>query len=165
MKSRTACAPWTASRLCTGAAPGSRHARFLGQGVRRRFTLQSYTGHANQSTKSLRRICNRSSCLEKFSIDTWPAARLFGKALARQRRGCYRTKFSSVPPTCRCDRGLQAGCLVSRCASVRRCGPDPFGRKRRASGRSQAALRRRLQRAKRKTIFRKTLTQPNWPTT
>src|SRR5438445_13623999 len=46
-------APWTPSRLRSGRGPGSRHARFLGQGVRRRFTLQSSTGHANQSTKSL----------------------------------------------------------------------------------------------------------------
>jgi 3-oxoacyl-[acyl-carrier protein] reductase len=47
---------WTASRLRSGRGPGSRHARFLGQRLRRSFTLQSHPGHANQSPKSVRRI-------------------------------------------------------------------------------------------------------------
>src|SRR6266404_8351065 len=45
----------TTARLRSGRGPGTRHARFLGQRLRRRFALRSDASDAHQSTKSLRR--------------------------------------------------------------------------------------------------------------
>src|ERR1700736_1908073 len=58
---------WTATRVRSGHGPGTRDARFLGQGLRRRFTLQSHTSHANQSTKSLLRIWQQGAAVSKSS--------------------------------------------------------------------------------------------------
>src|SRR5439155_3224527 len=78
--SRTA---WTAARLRPGRGLGTRHARFLGQRLRRRFALRPDANHAHQSAKSLRRIWQQAAALSKGSRSIHGrAGRLFRQSSA-----------------------------------------------------------------------------------
>jgi len=88
----------------------------------------------------------------------------FGKALAAPKARDVVEEIFFGTARMADDPRIPAGCLMVQGALA--CG-DASVRKEVAARRAAAevALRRRLQRAKRKAIFRKTLTQPTWPIT
>src|SRR5206468_10814205 len=110
-------------------------------------------------------LATRSSFLARFSIDTWTGRLLIlAKLWRHRRRGMWSKKYSSAPPGWRMIPGFQqdASWFKARWRAEIR----PFGRRwlrgvRRPKLHCVAAFNEQSAKA----IFRKTLTQPNWPST
>src|SRR5947208_3992373 len=83
------------ARLRPGRGPRTRHARFLGQRLRRRDPLRSDSGHAHQSAKSLRRIWQQAAALSKGSrsIRQRTACLFWQGSGGAEGAGCYRTNI------------------------------------------------------------------------
>jgi len=152
MKSETA-APLGRPRAFDPGAALDRAMHVFGPRGTKRFTLQSYTGHANQSTNLYAAFGNKEQLFRKV-LDRYMGGPLafFGKALRRQ-RAMLSEQFSSVPNIR--VTATPAGCLVVQGALA--CG-DAAGSVRKEIGprRSQSCVASPLQRAKREDIFRKT---------